>query len=110
MKRKKNHAKLPITMRLSISVGLYNPHAYGRKSCEWDAFTASLAWGAVNWAFNIPPSVYPKELHKAGASLWKIASVWQIVANLVPSHPRVDGPLDCQIVGLTRRKTAPDRD
>jgi hypothetical protein len=68
---------------------------------EWDAFTASLAWGAVNWAFNIPPSVHPKELHKAGSALSGIASVWQIVASLVPSHPRVDGPLDCQIVGLT---------
>jgi hypothetical protein len=68
---------------------------------EWDAFTASLTWGAVNWAFDIPPSVYPKEVHKAGSSPWEIASVWQIVASLVPSHPRVDGPLDCQIVGLT---------
>jgi hypothetical protein len=68
---------------------------------EWDAFTASLAWGAVNWAFDIPPSVQPRELHKAGSSPRGIASVWQIVASLVSPAPRVDGPLDCQIVGLT---------
>jgi hypothetical protein len=68
---------------------------------EWDAFTASLAWGAVNWKFDIPPSVCHKELHKAGSSLPEIASVWKIVASLVPRHPQVDGPLDCQIVGLT---------
>ncbi len=70
---------------------------------EWDAFAASLAWGAINWAFNIPPSLHPKELHKAGSSLCRIASVWQIVTSLVyGSGPcRVDGALDCQIVGLS---------
>ncbi len=68
---------------------------------EWDAFTASLAWGAINSAFDIPPLVHSKELHKAGWSKCRIASVWRIVASLVPSQPRVEGPLDCQIVGLT---------
>jgi hypothetical protein len=72
---------------------------------EWDAFTASLAWGAVNRAFNIPPSVHPKELHKPGSSISGIASVWQIVASLVHSNLRVGGPLDCQIVGLTTLET-----
>ena len=67
---------------------------------EWDAFTASLAWGAKNGYFNFPPTVEPHELHRAGSSVGRIASVWQIVANLVASKPQVEGPLDCQIVGL----------
>ena len=71
---------------------------------EWDAFTASLAWGAVNWAFDIPPAVYPKKRYTRPAlvPVGDRFCLWQIVASLVPSHPRVDGPLDCQIVGLTR--------
>ena len=73
---------------------------------EWDALTASLAWGAINCGFDIPPWVRAKELHEAGSwsdKLCGIASVWQIVVSLVygPGPCRVDGPLDCQIVGLT---------
>ena len=76
---------------------------------EWDAFTASLAWAAINWGFQVPPGLHPKELHTAGSApdeffdeLCAIASVWQIVASLVyGSGPcRVEGPLDCQVVGL----------
>jgi len=69
---------------------------------EWDAFTASLAWGALNSGFNIPPSLHPRELHKAGSSVCEVASVWQIVSSLLPSKPPVGGPADCQIVGITR--------
>jgi hypothetical protein len=73
---------------------------------EWDALTASLAWGAINCAFNIPAGVLAKELHEAGSwsdNLCGIASVWQIIASLAygAGACRVDGPLDCQIVGLT---------
>jgi len=96
-----------ITLYEAFVVGKFKmsvPAGATQAKNEWDAFTASLAWGAVNLAFNIPPSVYAKELHKAGSSPSEIASVWQIVASLVPSRPQVDGPLDCQIVGLTVEK------
>jgi len=67
---------------------------------DWDAFTASLAWGAINCKFDTPCSANPKELHRAGSLDCKAASVWQMVASLVPSKPRVEGPSDCQVVGL----------
>jgi hypothetical protein len=76
------------------------PSGAVRAENEWDAFTASLAWGAINCEFEIPHSIRSRELHKAGSSDSRIASVWQVLASLTTTRPLISGPPDCQIVGV----------
>lgn len=84
------------------------PDKVKKANNEWDAFIASLAWGACNSGFVTPPSLSHKKLHEAGSAgassspRPEIASVWNFAASLVRSNPLVNGPPDCQIVALAK--------
>ena len=76
------------------------PVKAGRAANEWDAFTAGLAWGALNCGFLVPRLVGAQELHVPGSFRGDAVSVWQMIAASVPTKPEISGPADCQVVGL----------
>lgn len=89
----------------AFAVGSFKvPHPSGvpRNGDEWDAFTASLAWGALHKSFRVPSGPQlPRRLHTVGTqSPEKTLSIWSIIAGNVPSITPVDGPPDCDVVGF----------
>jgi hypothetical protein len=72
---------------------------------EWDAFLASLAWGALHKSFSVPARITPLLLHAAGSEPSEALSIWKTIASNVPSLPPVDGPPDCDVVALAEMKS-----
>jgi hypothetical protein len=67
---------------------------------EWDAFLASLAWGALRKSFRVPAGIARRVLHAAGREQAETLSIWGTIASNVPSLLPVDGPPDCDVVAL----------
>ena len=76
---------------------------------EWDAFLASLAWGAIKRSFSVPASTTPRLLHAAGSEPAEILSIWRTIASNVPSLSPVGGPPDCDVVALAENTSARTR-
>jgi hypothetical protein len=74
---------------------------------EWDAFLASLAWGALHKSFLVPAGTTPLLLHAAGKQRAEALSIWRTIASNVPSLSPVDGPPDCDVVALADNTSSP---
>jgi hypothetical protein len=70
---------------------------------EWDAFLAALAWGNLHADFAVPNDVESATLHRADSRPEPSVSIWETIAGTSP----VCGPLDCEVVGLTRVQRFP---
>lgn len=68
---------------------------------EWDAFTAALAWGALNLGFSVPASLNALRLHKPGGRHDACLSVWNIIFN---EWMDSSGPPDCEVVALCKKQ------
>lgn len=73
----------------------------GSAANEWDALTASLAWGALNAGFQLPSALRAVELHGRGSRQGDVISVWRVIADNLPDRRAIDGPSDCQVVALS---------
>jgi hypothetical protein len=72
---------------------------------EWDAFTASLAWGAFYRAFDVPDLLAPRRLHTAGTEPSELISIWKTIVSNVPQFPQIEGPPDCDVIALSAIST-----
>ena len=67
----------------------------------WDAYVGCLAWGVLNHRFQHPIQYTPEALHAAGTqSSNSVASVWHHIAGLLENGLTIDGPPDCEVVGI----------
>jgi hypothetical protein len=69
---------------------------------EWDALTAAIAWRTLHSDSGLaaPPPLRAVELHKGGSLRGGAISVWSIIAAHLATPAVIEGPVDCQVVGL----------
>jgi hypothetical protein len=88
-----------------FKLGQYRP--IGITKDQWDAFLASLAWGALHKSFSVPACITPRLLHAAGSEPAETLSIWKTIASNVPSLSPVEGPPDCDVVALAETSSSP---